>query len=144
MPQAKVFEVRQAFKPTVNNEADEPEPWNDSDEEDNGLINDGIPDIVPDLKGDVHFNDYLKHLYEKYHDFFDTRISDQLAPHRATDYAIELKPGTEPSYIHIYNLSPAELKVLDDYINEALAKGWIRESQSPAGAPVLFSPKKSR
>jgi hypothetical protein len=42
-----------------------------------------------------------------------------------------------------YNMSPAELKVLEEYINEALAKGWIRESQSSAGAPVLFIPKKS-
>ena len=42
-----------------------------------------------------------------------------------------------------YNMSPAELKVLDDYINEALAKGWIRESKSSAGAPIVFSPKKN-
>ena len=40
-------------------------------------------------------------------------------------------------------MSPTELKALDDYIKEALAKGWICESQSPAGAPILFVPKKS-
>ena len=40
-------------------------------------------------------------------------------------------------------MSPAELKALDDYIKEALAKGWICKSQSPAGAPILFVPKKS-
>ena len=28
------------------------------------------------------------------------------------------------------------------YLDGALAKGWIRRSTSPAGAPVLFSPKK--
>ena len=43
----------------------------------------------------------------------------------------------------MYNMSPAELKALDRYINDALAKGWIRESKSPAGAPILFVPKKS-
>jgi transposase InsO family protein len=42
-----------------------------------------------------------------------------------------------------YNMSPAELKALDNYLNDALAKGWIRESQSPAGAPILFVPRKS-
>ena len=45
--------------------------------------------------------------------------------------------------MRIYNMSPAELKALDDYINEALRNGWIRESKSPAGAPILFVPKKN-
>src|SRR5438045_9184592 len=42
-----------------------------------------------------------------------------------------------------YNMSPAELRALHEYLKEALAKGWIHESQSPAGAPILFVPKKS-
>ena len=42
-----------------------------------------------------------------------------------------------------YSMSPAELKALDNYINDALAKGWIRESQSPAGAPIFFILRKS-
>ena len=40
-------------------------------------------------------------------------------------------------------MPPAELKAHDDYIKNALAKGWICESQSPAGALILFVPKKS-
>ena len=40
-------------------------------------------------------------------------------------------------------MSPAELKALDDYIKDALTKGWIHKSQSPAGTPILFVPKKS-
>src|SRR5438045_9612375 len=59
------------------------------------------------------------------------------------DHPINLKPGTEPPYMRIYNMSPAELKALDDYIKDALAKGWIRKSQSPAGTLILFVPKKS-
>ena len=39
-------------------------------------------------------------------------------------------------------MSLAKLKVLDSYLNEALAKGWIRESKSLTGAPILFTPKK--
>src|SRR5467141_4144791 len=57
--------------------------------------------------------------------------------------AIELKPNTEPPYMRTYNMSPAELKTLDEYINDALAKGRIQESTSSAGAPVLFIPRKS-
>src|SRR2546429_8134131 len=40
-------------------------------------------------------------------------------------------------------MSLAELKALEDYINDTLTKGWIRESKSPVGAPVLFIPRKS-
>ena len=43
----------------------------------------------------------------------------------------------------MYNIFPAELKALEDYINDTLAKGWIRESKSPIGVPVLFIPRKS-
>jgi hypothetical protein len=39
-----------------------------------------------------------------------------------------------------YNMSLAELKALDDYIKEAESKGWICESTSLAGVPVLFIP----
>ena len=40
-------------------------------------------------------------------------------------------------------MSPAELKALNEYINEVLAKSWIRESQSSAGAFILFVLRKS-
>jgi len=40
-------------------------------------------------------------------------------------------------------MSPTKLKALDDYIIEALRKGWIWESKSPTGVPILFVPKKS-
>ena len=49
---------------------------------------------------------------------------------------------SEPPYRPIYNLSEKELKVLREYLRDALAKGWIRESSSPAGVPILFAPKK--
>src|SRR5438045_107647 len=40
-------------------------------------------------------------------------------------------------------MSSAELRALHEYLKEALAKGWIHESKSPAGAPILFAPSKS-
>ena len=39
-------------------------------------------------------------------------------------------------------MSEKELKVLREYLRDALVKGWIRESSSPAGVLILFAPKK--
>ena len=70
-------------------------------------------------------------------------VAEQPSNRLTMDHAIELKPNTEPPYMRTYNMSPAELKTLDEYINDALAKGRIQESTSSAGAPVLFIPRKS-
>ena len=88
-------------------------------------------------------NGVPEYLRRRFRDVFDTRNADRLASHRFTNHAIELKPGMEPPYMRIYNMSPAELKALEAYLDDALAKGWIRESTSPAGAPVLFVLRKS-
>jgi hypothetical protein len=66
----------------------------------------------------------------------------KLAPHRDIDMAIELQPRKEPPYGPIYPLSPQELAALKEYLEENLEKGFIRESKSPASAPILFTPKK--
>jgi hypothetical protein len=84
-----------------------------------------------------------KRLLQKYHNFFNIFKTVHPPQQHETDHAIELKPNTEPPFMRTYNLSPAELKALDKYINEALANKWIRESKSPAGAPILFAPKKN-
>ena len=43
---------------------------------------------------------------------------------------------------YIYALVEKELRALQEYLCSALAKRWIRSSISPAGAPVIFVPKK--
>jgi hypothetical protein len=35
-----------------------------------------------------------------------------------------------------------ELEVLRTYLTNYMARGWIRRSKSPAGAPILFVKKK--
>ena len=42
----------------------------------------------------------------------------------------------------MYNLSKKELAVLREYLEDCERKGWIRRSTSPAGALVIFVPKK--
>src|SRR5208282_4963432 len=47
-----------------------------------------------------------------------------------------------PPYGPLYNLSELQLAALREYLSDALRKRWIRPSVSPAGAPILFVPKK--
>ena len=55
---------------------------------------------------------------------------------------IELEDSATAPWGPLYPLSPKELEVLREYLEDATAKGWIRPSKSPAGAPILFIPKK--
>ena len=48
----------------------------------------------------------------------------------------------DPPFGPIYNLSETELASLREYLNRGLDRGWIQHSISPAGAPILFVPKK--
>ncbi|KAH0603716.1 uncharacterized protein H6S33_007375, partial [Morchella sextelata] len=52
-----------------------------------------------------------------------------------------LEEGKRPPYGPIYGLSQIELKALREYLDENLPKGFIRASESPAGAPILFVKK---
>jgi hypothetical protein len=58
------------------------------------------------------------------------------------EYYIDLEPGSQPLYGSVYTLLERELEVLREYLNTSLEKGWIRYSTSPAGAPIIFVPKK--
>jgi len=77
----------------------------------------------------------------EYEDVFDAEQAGVLPAHSQFEHAIELEGG-QPPYGPLYNLSVKELEVLRDYLDNALAKGHIRSSTSPAGAPILFVPKK--
>ncbi|KZV58750.1 hypothetical protein F511_21075 [Dorcoceras hygrometricum] len=63
-------------------------------------------------------------------------------PYREVDFSIELMPGTQPISKEPYRIAPIELKELKEQLEDLLAKGYIRPSVSPWGAPVLFLRKK--
>ena len=77
---------------------------------------------------------------EEFQDVFSVEDAGKLPSHHGGDHAIDTTD--DPPYGPLYNLSNTELAALRDYLNAALAKGWIRHSTSPAGAPILFVPKK--
>ena len=83
---------------------------------------------------------------QQYHDFqdvFSEEIAKELPPHRECDHKIELEEGAKlPHHSKLYNMSQAELQALREYIDQMTDKGFIRVSNSPVGAPVLFTKKK--
>ena len=79
--------------------------------------------------------------YQDYADVFSEAEAHKLPDHRPYDLSIPLQEGTTPPFGPVYNLSPLELDVLRKYIDDNLQKGFIRHSQSPAGAPILFVKK---
>jgi hypothetical protein len=69
--------------------------------------------------------------------------ANALPEHKPWDHEIILQEGKQPTFGLIYGLSEKELSTLRDYIKDNLEKGYIRASQSPAGYPIIFVPKKN-
>ena len=57
-------------------------------------------------------------------------------------HAVDLDEGKEPPFGPIYPMAAKELAALQEWLRDAMEKGWIRPSSSSAGAPIIFVPKK--
>jgi transposase InsO family protein len=94
-----------------------------------GVLQSGNPIVLPT---------YL----EGYRDVFDPSAAAMLPEHHAMEHKIELIEGKEPPWGPVYALSEPELEELREYLESATKQGRIRRSISPAGAPIMFVPKK--
>ncbi|GJV69732.1 putative reverse transcriptase domain-containing protein [Tanacetum coccineum] len=65
-----------------------------------------------------------------------------LPPVHQVEFQIDLIPGATPVARAPYRLAPSEMQELSDQLQELAARGFIRPSTSPWGAPVLFVKKK--
>jgi hypothetical protein len=65
-----------------------------------------------------------------------------LPPTRVVDHHIRLVPGSAPPPSRLYPLSAAHLFELKEQLTGLLEQGYIRPSESPYGAPILFVSKK--
>lgn len=92
-------------------------------------------------KGHQNSGEIPKEL-QGFKDVFADTQAGILPSHKETDHSIDLIPNTTPPHGPIYPLSQGELKELRGYLEDSLAKKRIRPSKSPAGAPILFVPKK--
>jgi hypothetical protein len=72
---------------------------------------------------------------------FSKDAADLLPPHREHDCVIDLVPGSLPPVGRVYKLTAEEDAILKDWLNDNLSKGFIRESNSPFGAPCFFVKK---
>lgn len=110
-----------------------------------------LKDIEKALQVKTHTDPRTK-LPGHYHEFlkaFDRKEADKLPPFRGpqVDHRIELMKSeetgrtAEPPYGPLYSMTREELLVLRKTLSELLDKGFIRVSNSPAAAPVLFAKK---
>ena len=80
-------------------------------------------------------------MVQDYPDVFLKELSG-MPPDRDIEFLIELLPRTPPISKRPYRMPVNELVELKKQIVELQAKGFIRPSSSPWGAPVLFVEKK--
>uniref|UniRef100_A0A803SMA6 Gypsy retrotransposon integrase-like protein 1 n=1 Tax=Anolis carolinensis TaxID=28377 RepID=A0A803SMA6_ANOCA len=81
--------------------------------------------------------------YGEFSDVFCKKEADKLPPHRPYDCAIKLAEGARLPAGRLYALTVPERQALREFLDENLAKGFIRPSSSPTAAPVFFVAKKT-
>ena len=80
--------------------------------------------------------------YSNYSNVFSAKYAAKLLENTGiNEHAIELKEDKQSPFGPIYSLGLVKLETLKTYIKTNLAKGFIRPSKSPAGAPILFDRK---
>jgi hypothetical protein len=101
--------------------------------------------IISALWHDSEGNDITKSLPEEYWPWasvFSEEEINKLPDHSNYDHEINLIPGATAPFGPIYPLSEKELAALREYLKPNLESGKVRRSSSPAGAPIIFVPKK--
>jgi hypothetical protein len=99
----------------------------------NDLTSDELDNLCSQIPTDYH--DFL--------DVFSKSKADKLPNFNLQfDHHIDIKEGKHPPLGPIYSTSKVEAEALQDFLKENLNRGFICQSQSSCGAPVLFSKKK--
>jgi hypothetical protein len=103
-----------------------------------------LPEKINVASEDKADPDPLAGLPPIYHEFakvFGEEEFKVLPPHRSYDLAIDLKEGAKLHHGPLYSMTEMESQTLKKWIDEELAAGKIRRSESEAGAPVMFVKK---
>ena len=98
----------------------------------------GTSSVVPNTdKQDKLSADIL----QDYADVFPEDLPKGLPPKRFIEHKIKLEPGSTPTFRNHHRLSPQDMDELKVHLKDLLNHGFIRESHSPYGAPILFAKK---
>ncbi len=82
--------------------------------------------------------------YRKYRKVFSEEMSHRFPPPRTLDHAIDLLLEAPKTIdCKIYPMTQGEKESLAKFIEEQLAKGYIRPSKSPYSSPFFFIKKKN-
>jgi hypothetical protein len=106
----------------------------------------------PEISNDVMFNAAFasgadnpipSEIPSKYIEFahiFDEEASKRLPPHRPEfDCRLDfIDPAATPPNLKLIPLDMEKDKILKEFLDDQLSKGWIRRSTSPCAAPVFF------
>jgi hypothetical protein len=85
--------------------------------------------------------DLLPEEYREFTDVFSREELDKLPPHCHYDHRIPIPEGSVPPFGPMYHHSQVKLDALREYSSKNLTRGFIRYSQSPCTAPILFTKK---
>ena len=94
------------------------------------------------VEAEVALPKCVRNTLNKYKDVLTNELPRELPPRREVDHKIDVVPGAEPPSKAPYRLDQKKLMELKGQLNELLARGYVRPSKSPYGAPVLFVDKK--
>jgi hypothetical protein len=81
--------------------------------------------------------------YSEFNILFQEEEPEHALPrHQKWDHEIKFKEGCQPKGHKVYPISAERSEILREYIDRNMKRGFIRESTSPVGYPILWVPKK--
>jgi hypothetical protein len=81
--------------------------------------------------------------YQEFSRLFSDEAADRFPPSREWDHAIDLKPGAPDALdCKVYPMTRDKDTALKKFLDEMVAKGYIRPSKSPYTSPFFFVKKK--
>ena len=100
------------------------------------------PDATTSSDSKLSMSDNARAIISEFKDVFPDDLPSGLPPKRDIDHRIDLVPGQAPPSRPTYRMSQPEMDELKKQLTELMDKGYVQESKSPYGAPVLFVKKK--
>ena len=83
-------------------------------------------------------------ILNEFSDVFPNELPNTLPPSRVVDFAITMKPGMRPkAHVGQFRISPTEEKLLEEFCEACLSKGWIKVSNSPWISRIFCVPKRN-